>query len=670
MRSIGIFLYIFFCLCFSSLSQNELKQRVIMNNKILSFSGTQPQIVNSSQNFFNVLNPNYHGYFYPVPNSICDTLGNLLLYTDGFNVYDKNKNIIKNGNLRDHSFSQKTHYNIFIPIEEDNRKYYYLFEAVPYQSGWDFTSNQPYNNTLNNFFFDLCQLQYSIIDISANQGLGAIIKKNVVLKDSVAPTIGAVKHANNIDTWLTVLSYHSNKFLTYKINSCSISGPDVAVVNDFHYIQNAIYVNDFYDFEITFSTKGNYVSFSGFYKGMSDSLNNYNFILPFDNITGKLNVSSVDTFSLNTPFNSNFFTHDSKYFYSVKQGFIDGKYLHIYNTQAKTAQFLMGPYDFLYQDYGYNNDFIVFLENPNAHNTVSSLWQISNIDQPFTPSYHMDSIGYPMNRIGTFSGTKQFADYDPFRNNQIMSFYDPGYHKPSSYPTYNPTLSGLKDTFCYRNILNLTSSIPHAADSIIWNISNGGNTVMNINSPTLALQLSPGYYHLTLSSYKYCIPEEIVDSFLVEPDPSAPLSQDSVYKCASNTITLPDVGENYKHRVWYKNQEPISNTEVRDNGWYTLEVGNSCGISRDSQFVNTSEVFTPNLITANGDRKNDEFILLKNNSDEKIDLTIYSSWGTEVYKDSNYQNTWGGENVESGVYYYNLDYANGCQKKGWVQLIK
>jgi len=70
-------------------------------------------------------------------------------------------------------------------------------------------------------------------------------------------------------------------------------------------------------------------------------------------------------------------------------------------------------------------------------------------------------------------------------------------------------------------------------------------------------------------------------------------------------------------------------------------------------------IVIPNVMTANNDGVNDIFTI-KNLSQYDIKkLTIFSRWGTVVYKTDNYQNDWDGQNVSDGVYFYVLQIGKG-----------
>ncbi|WP_169304441.1 T9SS type B sorting domain-containing protein [Pedobacter frigoris] len=83
------------------------------------------------------------------------------------------------------------------------------------------------------------------------------------------------------------------------------------------------------------------------------------------------------------------------------------------------------------------------------------------------------------------------------------------------------------------------------------------------------------------------------------------------------------------------------------------------------------DFFIPNVITPNGDGKNDTFVIVGLEFFSNADVTIFNRWGNEVYRNSNYKNTWTGEGLNEGTYYYLLKMRKGEQVsayKGWVLL--
>jgi hypothetical protein len=87
------------------------------------------------------------------------------------------------------------------------------------------------------------------------------------------------------------------------------------------------------------------------------------------------------------------------------------------------------------------------------------------------------------------------------------------------------------------------------------------------------------------------------------------------------------------------------------------------------------ELKVPNVITPDEFPENNAFVILY--GAKKLSLSsltssvvIYNRWGGKVYESNDYQDDWSGENVDAGVYYYDLQVEGEAACKGWVQVIK
>ncbi|WMJ74929.1 gliding motility-associated C-terminal domain-containing protein [Cytophagaceae bacterium ABcell3] len=103
-----------------------------------------------------------------------------------------------------------------------------------------------------------------------------------------------------------------------------------------------------------------------------------------------------------------------------------------------------------------------------------------------------------------------------------------------------------------------------------------------------------------------------------------------------------------------------------DRGMQTvfLKDSNECTISL-SVFVD-KPILIPNLITPNNDGLNDYFEIVS--IPRNTTVTIYNRWGSEVYHDENYNNSWDGDGVPDGVYYYDITFPDKRLVKGWVEV--
>ena len=92
-----------------------------------------------------------------------------------------------------------------------------------------------------------------------------------------------------------------------------------------------------------------------------------------------------------------------------------------------------------------------------------------------------------------------------------------------------------------------------------------------------------------------------------------------------------------------------------------------CNKTCADQFI-CNDLFIANLITRNGDNKNDTFII--KGAYLKLRVEILNRWGDRVYLSEDYKNDFTGENLEAGIYYYSVSAGNDKACNGWLHLVK
>ncbi|PRZ21087.1 T9SS type B sorting domain-containing protein [Flavobacterium granuli] len=157
--------------------------------------------------------------------SISDKNGNLLFYTDGSVVYDKSHQLMQNGfGLLGHNSSTQS--AIIVP-KPNNPNLYYIFTVdEPHPNNAD-------DNPLNNIDPPNNGLNYSLVDLRLNNGLGAISseEKNVHLitynkdneeevKFKCSEKITAIQHGDGVSFW--VITHFKNNFYAFKISSTGV----------------------------------------------------------------------------------------------------------------------------------------------------------------------------------------------------------------------------------------------------------------------------------------------------------------------------------------------------------------------------------------------------------------------------------------------------------------
>ncbi len=112
---------------------------------------------------------------------------------------------------------------------------------------------------------------------------------------------------------------------------------------------------------------------------------------------------------------------------------------------------------------------------------------------------------------------------------------------------------------------------------------------------------------------------------------------------------------------------------------YRVLIKDGCGDTTSNyvmvDVIPDCNLIIPNVITPNGDNKNDYFYITNLDKYPDSELQIFDRWGKKVFESSNYQNNWegtnnSGEKLSDGVYYYILYLSNGKKYPGFVQLIR
>jgi len=154
--------------------------------------------------------------------TMSDEEGNLLFYTNGCEIANKNHEIMMNGDSLNpgeiHDFIcwrgyAGTHQScLAIPSPQDNEEYLLFHKALIYDDNF-------------NVFTD--KLYYSLIDMDLDGGLGGVVEKNIIMvEDSLrSGEMTAIKHSNGEDWWLINGSYLSNEYFTFLITPDTIEGP-------------------------------------------------------------------------------------------------------------------------------------------------------------------------------------------------------------------------------------------------------------------------------------------------------------------------------------------------------------------------------------------------------------------------------------------------------------
>jgi len=184
-------LLLFLCLSFTAFAQNQSNIWYFGDKAGLDFNGTAPVALLDSE----LVSGNNVA-------TIADENGQLLFYTNGFEVHDKTHNIMPNGSgLMGSAMNPQ---GVIIVPKPASPYIYYIFTA---DSDYNFGA-----------------LRYSEVDMSLNGGLGDITEaKNIFVQPQSSRRIAALAHSNGTDVWVITHDINNNAFLSILVTNQGVN---------------------------------------------------------------------------------------------------------------------------------------------------------------------------------------------------------------------------------------------------------------------------------------------------------------------------------------------------------------------------------------------------------------------------------------------------------------
>jgi hypothetical protein len=162
------------------------------------------------------------GMYYVVEgtSSISDENGNLLFYTNGDTVYNRDHGVMPNGfgiGQNPECFGSSTQGALITPVPNNPDEYYI------------FTTDCADDGQLMN------GLRYSIVDMTLENGFGDVTTKFELLHVPVTEKLAAIHHANDENIWVLAQEHGTNNFLAYLVDSNGLNTtPVISSVGQTH----------------------------------------------------------------------------------------------------------------------------------------------------------------------------------------------------------------------------------------------------------------------------------------------------------------------------------------------------------------------------------------------------------------------------------------------------
>ncbi len=557
--------------------------------------------------------------------SISDENGNLILFSNGENVWNKSYNLMQNGSgLAGSKYGGQS--SLIVPHPGNSNKYFI------------FTTNK----YISNFYTE--GINYSVADFSSSN-MGEVTSKNNQILTKNSKVISAVRHSNNTDYWVIVHGFgdeNGGTFYSFHVDTLGVNPTPVSstvgsiqkddINNQFGYLKASpngtklaitlpsIGIIELFDFNNETGSVSNPISTNpGSYYfpfGLEFSPDNtklYATTSPLNPDTSYLyQFNLLDPDPLQTPvvinkFAYNGLTSDSL-MYGLQMG-VDGK---IYVSKTMQGGIGMTNLDVIY--------------NPNRDGLSCNFNELNSAT----------NNGISLNGAMTQSGLPDFVS--TFLN--IPHFY------------YQDQCLNDTTNFIIRNTANLTPS---------WNFKDpaGTSDLSNPMNPKYIFS-EAGTYDVELTeSYEgetYTFSEDV----LINPLPSVDIGLGSniIYILQGSSIRL-DAGDGMDVYSWTPASSNNQYLDVDQEGYYIATVTDfNCCSNSDTVEIKYASLSYPNAFkpTSNIPDNKTFKVLGDISAISKYQFRIFNRWGQLIFETDNPQNGWDGtqdgEYAPMGTYIY------------------
>lgn len=600
--------------------------------------------------------------FFEANSSICDENGNLLFYSNGETVWGADNSILPNGaDLTAVStilVSTSTQGTLIIKQPKSN-DIYYLF-------------------SLGGTGVDLYQrfLSYSIIDMSLNGLIGAVVeKKNNLITDSLAEKLTATKHCNGDDIWVVVL-----KFRVFKYENSNPSDYELEF-QSYLVTKNGVQLSPVRSNVKAIGAAAGQMKFNNAGTELAFGETNHLVLFNFNKETGVVSLKQEIKLPLKNAYGVEYSPNDSIIYLNEKQ----------YDFQTQELTSLLAYDCFTPLQRGLDNKIYAILLPDEQVATIISAEELDPFTNGGILQGNTDNTNYisviDNPNISGVACNLLLNQHSIFIPNDFRNFIAlpniPSYHfnhKPSDF-SYSGTCPG--------EVFNFFLSNNPTVDSVHW-FFHESNT--NLDGTTTQFSfLNSGDYQVTCTVFQNGI---------------ATSTTQCVNVCGVNEVTLPrnvdlcDVepfeintlntcSANYS----WNTGDSTSAIFIDSEGLYVLKTTNECGVFYDTMEVVKSDacnvlVEIPNVITANNDGINDLFGIDVKNT-KAFNYTIINRWGNLLMQNDfylgtskgNYWNhydlwdgkTFDGNDVADGVYFYKIEFTalndSKLMKSGFIEVV-
>ncbi len=449
--------------------------------------------------------------------SIADTNGNLLFYSDGVTIWNKNHVIMQNGQTMGCYSTQ----GAMIVPQPGNENFYYFFNFR-----WE-------TNTWQHYF------QYSIIDMTLDNGNGGVVedKKGVLLFTNSTWHLSAVMHTNGQDIWVLAHNY-GDYYYSYLVTADSLNHTPV--------ISQSGSIFDSQNGYMKISPNGKKVASAIYNSPSYDFLN----VVDFDNETGIVSDNNL-VHKLGAYYGVEFSPDNTKlYTKGVSK-------MAQYNLEAGTPQDILDS-EVLLIDWGTANGALQLGPDGKIYCVTAS----------GNSSYYLSTVHKP-NELGLSCDFERDAVYlgGRFTNEGLPSFIQ-SYLNDPIFTTQNHCLG---DTTTFE--IDNTNGI----DSVYWDFDdfqNFPNDTSTLFAPTYTFSHA-GTFDVSLTVYSGLLEKTVIQQVVIHPIPQPEIGNDTLMCDTLFSLDL-DATCNATTYFWSTWQSTAQIT-VSDTGTYFVKATNETG---------------------------------------------------------------------------------------------
>jgi len=434
-------LFAFFIITINSYSQKEFDHWFFGHDAGIDFNQSPPLSVTN-------------GALYTSDQSstISDSAGNLLMYSDGIFVWNKNNVQMPNGYGLMGSSVTYGHASI-IGRKPGIYNLFYIFSIDGFAGSGG--------------------LQYSIVDMNLQGGNGDVISKNHQLVQPVCEELAGIIHQNGQDIWIITHQWNTDAFYAYLLTSTGVNNPVITHIGPVHQGGSNGYYNC--QGQLAASPDGSRIACAIYDMGLYE-------IYDFDNSTGV--VSNQIELTGYAPAWGMQFSPDRTKLYGTRW---TGSEIYQFDLTAGSASAIA------------NSVVIVgTATSPDSYYKAGFL-QLAPDKKIYVAKMNSDYLGVINNPNA--SGTScNFVDNGKYLAGKISQAGLPLYiitYSPDYMPEFTFQNTCTSDTFSFVSVN--TSN----ADSVKWNFNDPSS---GFNNTSLSLYphhvfTMPGTYNVSLTSY-------------------------------------------------------------------------------------------------------------------------------------------------------------------------